>query len=149
MPYDQSRKFFAVEQLEGLREAVNVAISPDEEQLRIDWMRFLNEYVHINSFLHRTEEYTFADVDRLAQHIDDCYELLVTRIGGAERGVTNYFHYMGSGHLLWMIHRYGNLWRYCNEGVESLNNVVSKRYNQFNNKGGNKQSKVGGPKLKC
>lgn len=149
MPYDQSRKIFAVEQLDGLREAVYVAISPDEEQLRKDWMSFLSEYVHINSFLHRTEEYTPADVDRLAQHIDDCYELLVTRIGGAERGVTNYFHYMGSGHLLWMISRYGNLWRYCNEGVESLNNVVSKRYNQFNNKGGNKQSKVGGPKLKC
>ena len=53
-------------------------------------MSFLSEYVHINSFLHRTEEYTSADVDRLAQHIDDCYELLVTRIGGAERGVTNY-----------------------------------------------------------
>jgi hypothetical protein len=48
-----------------------------------------------------------------------------------------------------MISRYGNLWRYCNEGVESLNNVVSKRYNHFNNKGGNKQSTAGGPKLKC
>ncbi len=74
-----------MEQLEGLREAVYVAISPHEEQLRKDWMSFLSEYVHINSFFHRTEEYTSADVDRLAQHIDDCYELL-----GAERGVTNY-----------------------------------------------------------
>jgi hypothetical protein len=55
MPYDQSRKIFDVEQLEGLREAVYVAISPDEEQLRKDWMSFLSEYVHINSFLHRTE----------------------------------------------------------------------------------------------
>jgi hypothetical protein len=81
--------------------------------------------------------------------MDAVFELLVTKIGGAERGVTNYFHYIGSGHLMWMIRRYGNLWRFCNEGAESMNSLVSKRYNQHNNKGGNKQSCVSGPKLKC
>ncbi len=73
----------------------------------------------------------------------------MTKIGGAERGVTNYFHYIGSGHLMWMIRRYGNLWRFCNESAESMNSLVSKRYNQHNNKGGNKQACEGGPKLKC
>ena len=149
LPYDQSRKIFAVSQLDGLRDAVYVAIPPSEKQLRKDWMEFLHEYVHTNAFLHTTEEYTLADIDRLEKHIDACFKLLVTRIGGAESGVTNYFHYMGSGHLMWMIRRYGNLWRFCNEGVESLNNVVSKRYNQFNNKGGNKQASKGAQKKKC
>jgi hypothetical protein len=73
----------------------------------------------------------------------------VTRIGGAERGITNYFHYLGSGHVMWMICRHGNLWRFCNEGAEHLNSLVSKRYNLFNNKGGNKQGQAGGPKIKC
>ena len=43
LPYDQSRKIFAVSQLNGLREAVYVAIPPSETQLRIDWMEFLHE----------------------------------------------------------------------------------------------------------
>ena len=112
-------------------------------------MSFLHEYVHMNALLHRTDEYTTADVDLLEQHMDAMFELLVTKIGGAERGVTNYFHYIGSGHLMWMIRRYGNLWRFCNEGAESMNSLVSKRYNQFNNKGGNKQASAGTAKLKC
>jgi len=50
---------------------------------------------------------------------------------------------------MWMIRRHGNLWRFCNEGAEHLNALVSKRYNLFNNKGGNKKSHTGGVKKKC
>jgi hypothetical protein len=149
LPYDQSKKIFAIEQLDGLREAVNVAIHPSNVQLRQDWMLFLYEYVHMNALLHRSDDYSAEDLNVLELHIDRCYKLLVTRIGGAERGVTNYFHYLGSGHVMWMIRRHGNLWRFCNEGAEHLNALVSKRYNLFNNKGGNKKGSVGGPKRKC
>ncbi len=79
----------------------------------------------------------------MEKDIDAMYCLLVTSIGGAERGVTNYFHYLGSGHILWMIKQYGNLWRYCNECVESFNTLASKRYNQFNYFGGNKGKRLG------
>ena len=149
LPYDQSRKIFAPNQLPGLREAVEVAIPASNQELRDDWLSFLHEYVHMNAFLHKTDDYSPADMDMLEQHIEKCYKLLVTRIGGAERGVTNYFHYIGAGHLMWMIRRYGNLWRFCQEGAESLNALVSKRYNLFNNKGGNKQTEEGAPKQKC
>ena len=149
LPYDQSRKIFAINQLSGLREAVEVAIPASNQELRDCWLSFLYEYVHMNAFLHSTDDYSSADMDVLEQHIDKCYNLLVTRIGGAERGVTNYFHYIGAGHLMWMIRRYGNLWRFCQEGAESLNALVSKRYNLFNNKGGNKKTHEGGPKQKC
>ena len=149
LPYDQSKKCFAIEQLLGLLEAVHVAIPPSQPQLRQDWTSFLYEYVHMNAYLHRSEDYSTDDMDVFELHIERCYKWLVTRIGGAERGVTNYFHYIGSGHLMWMIRRYGNLWRFCNEGAEHLNALVSKRYNLFNNKGGNKQSHADGPNKKC
>jgi hypothetical protein len=51
LPYDESKNFFAIEQLEGLREAVNVAIHPSNVQLREDWMLFLYEYVHMNALI--------------------------------------------------------------------------------------------------
>ena len=138
LPYDQSRKIFAIEKLPSLRELVHIAVPPSEEKRREEWMSFLYHYVHVNEKLHSTLEYTAEDIADLEQHIDATYCLLVTSIGGAEHGVTNYFHYLGSGHVMWMIKRYGNLWRFCNEGVESLNSLASRRYNGFNNKGGHK-----------
>jgi hypothetical protein len=63
--------------------------------------------------------------------------------------VTNYFHYVGSGHVVWLARIYGNLWRYCQQGVEGFNNVVSLRYNKCNIHGGNKKTRQGDAKQKC
>jgi hypothetical protein len=149
LPYDQSRKIFALEQLSGLRDLVHIAIPASEHKKREEWMKFLYHYVHVNEKLHSTLEYTAEDIADLEKHIDATYSVLVTSIGGAEHGITNYFHYLGSGHVIWMIRRYGNLWRFCNEGLESLNSLASKRYNGFNNKGGNKGRCKDNMKQKC
>jgi hypothetical protein len=149
LPYDQSRKIFAIEKLPCLRELVHIAVPPCEEKRREEWMKFLYHYVHVNETLHSTLEYTAEDMADLEKHIEATYCLLVTSIGGAEHGVTNYFHYLGSGHVMWMIKRYGNLWRFCNEGVESLNSLASKRYNGFNNKGGHKATCKDETKKNC
>jgi flagellin-specific chaperone FliS len=138
LPLDQSKKIFAVHQLSRLREAVNIAVPASEPTKRTEWMSFLYHYVHVNEKLHSTLEYGAEDVDDLEEHIDKMYTLLIRSIGGKERGITNYFHYLGAGHLIWMVRRFGNLWRFCNEGAESLNSVASKRYNMHNNKGGYK-----------
>jgi len=138
LPYDQSRKIFGVHQLHNLRELVHIAVPEAQKQRRDEWMTFLYHYVHVNEKLHSTLEFTDEDITELEKDIDAMYTYLVTRIGGAENGVTNYFHYLGSGHIVWMVKRYGNLWRFCNEGLEHLNSLASKRYNGFNNKGGHK-----------
>ena len=140
LPYDQSRKIFGLHQLHNLRELVDIAVPGSHIQRREEWMAFLYHYIHVNERLHSTLEYTDDDITELEKNIDIMYTYLVTSIGGAENGVTNYFHYLGAGHVVWMIKRYGNLWRFCNEGLESLNALASKRYNGFNNKGGHKSA---------
>ncbi len=45
-------------------------------------------------------------------------------IAGIE-GLTKYFHYFGSGHIIWMTRIHGNLWRHRDEGVEGMNGVLS------------------------
>jgi hypothetical protein len=138
LPYDQSRKIFARHQLHGLRELVHIAVVGTKR--REEWMTFLYHYVRVNERLHSTLDYTTEDIEELECDIDAAYGMLVKSIGGKEGGITNYFHYLGSGHIIWMIKRYGNLWRFCNEGAESMNGMASKRYNMFNNKGGYKSS---------
>jgi hypothetical protein len=117
LPYDQSRKLFAIHQLRGLRALVHIAVPASPPTRREEWMTFLYHYVHVNDTLQSTLDCTNEDILALESHIDAAYGLLVTGIGGKERGVTNYFHYLGSGsgHVVWMIRRYGNLWRFCNE----------------------------------
>jgi hypothetical protein len=147
LPYDQSRKIFSIHQLHGLREMVHIAVVAKKR--REEWMTFLYHYVRVNERLHSTLEYTEEDVAELEIDIDAAYGMLISTIGGRERGVTNYFHYLGSGHIIWMVKRYGNLWRFCNEGAESMNGMASKRYNMFNNKGGYKSSCKDAVKQKC
>ena len=149
LPFDLSRKLFAIHQLDGLREVVHIAVPASEIKRREEWMTFLYHYVHVNATLQSTLDYTAEDIANLESHIDAAYGLLVTTIGGKERGVTNYFHYLGSGHVVWMIKIHGNLWRFCNEGVESINALASKRYNGFNNKGGYKATCKNELKRKC
>jgi hypothetical protein len=138
LPLDQSRKIFAVHQMSRLRDAVYIAVPASEALKRVEWITFQYHYVHVNDKLHSTVEYSADDVDDLEVHIEKMYTLLITSLGGKERGITNYFHYLGAGRLIWMVRRYGNLWRHCNEGAESLNSVASKWYNMYNNRGGYK-----------
>jgi hypothetical protein len=51
--------------------------------------------------------------------------------------------------VLWMVRRYGDLWRFRGEGVEAFNAIVSLRYNKHNKKGGCKKTRKGTSMVKC
>ena len=95
-----------------------------------------------------SREYKPHEIDNLDGCCKKMYHLLVTTIGGLE-AITNYFHLIGSGHVVWMVRRYGNLWRFRNEGVEAFNAIVSLRHNKNNKKGGYKKTRKGDPVRKC
>ena len=81
-----------------------------------------------------SRDYSDEDIDLLEVYCDTTYRLLISHCGG-QAAVSNYFHYIGSGHLVWMCRAYGNIWRYRNEGVEAFNKCLSKRTNMFNSHG--------------
>ena len=95
-----------------------------------------------------SREYKHNEIDDLDRCCKKMYHLLVTTIGGLE-AVTNYFHLIGSGHVVWMVRRYGNMWRFRNEGVEAFNAIVSLRHNKNNKKGGYIKTRKGDPIRKC
>ena len=136
LPFDQSKKIFTVDHLAALQGAVDIAVSESRPEHRGHWKTFLEHYVHMTETLTKSEDYVEADIDALEIRIENCYAALM-QIAGM-RGCTNYFHLLGSGHIIWLTRRYGNLWRWRNEGAESQNGTLSLRYNKFNNRGGNK-----------
>jgi len=147
LPLDQSKKIFKVEQLEVLKRAVHIAVPSSKPELRTRWVDFLREYVHAIELMTKSVDYEPGDIDTLEGYIDRAYAKLL-QIAGIE-GLTNYFHYFGSGHIIWMTRIHGNLWRHRNEGVEGMNGVLSLRYNKFHNRGGNKGRSKDGVNAKC
>jgi hypothetical protein len=130
--WDQSKHIFVFSNIAELTKLVRLAISDVQEQ--INWMRFLDQYIRFISLLTVSRDYSADDIVVLEQYQNEAYRLLKTHCGGAD-AITNYFHYLGAGHVLWMCRRYGNIWRYRNEGAEAYNKSLSKRFNMFNSSG--------------
>jgi len=130
--WDQSKHIFVFSNIAELTKLVRLAISDVQEQL--NWMRFLDQYIRFISLLTVSRDYSADDIVVLEQYQNEAYRLLKTHCGGAD-AITNYFHYLGAGHVLWMCRRYGNIWRYRNEGAEAYNKSLSKRFNMFNSSG--------------
>jgi hypothetical protein len=129
--WDQSKGIFKTENLKDLKYIVKLAIPAHNQE---NWGLFLENYISCIDLLTVSRDYSSEDVEELAKLCDETYRLLVTHCGG-DKAVTNYFHYLGSGHVVWMCENMGNIWRYRNEGVEAFNKVLSVRHNMFNSMG--------------
>jgi hypothetical protein len=150
LPFDQSKNIFKVTNIDKLKLAVDIAVDASKPDLRSNWKIFLTHYVKAIEILTKSVDYERGDIETVEGHIDEAYRQLIAVAG--IQGITNYFHYFGSGHIVWLTRIHGNIWRYRNEGVEGLNGTLSLRYNKFNNKGGNKGSnknKTEKPDRKC
>lgn len=159
MNYDKSKRIFNFRALTGLYELIDIAIGTVFEEVRDDagtvvpndndkWRAFIVSYLNCMELLTLSREYKPDEIDDLDRCCKKMYHLLVTTIGGLE-AITNYFHLIGSGHVVWMVRLYGNMWRFRNEGVEAFNAIVSLRHNKNNKKGGYKKTRKGAPIRKC
>jgi hypothetical protein len=130
--WDQSKHIFTMHNMDQLRKLVRLAISDPGEQS--NWYLFLEAYIKFIGLLTVSRDYTVEDIVLLEQYQNETYRLLKAHCGGND-AITNYFHDLGAGHVLWMCKRYGNIWRFRNEGAEAYNKNLSKRCNMFNSSG--------------
>ena len=160
MDFEASKYIFNYSNTEALYQVIDLALGPqtsidpvDGEEVvnqdNLNWRFFIISYLNCLELLTLHRDYRPGEVDELERRCKKMNTILVTKIGGLE-GVTNYFHYVGSGHVVWMCRMYGNLWRYRNEGVEAFNKIVSLRHNKHNgNGGGRKRTRDGVPIDTC
>ncbi len=127
MKYDKSKRIFNFRALTGLYELIDITIGTVFLEVRDD----AGEVVPNDNDMWRAFIVSYLNA----------MELLTLRL----EAVTNYFHLIGSGHVVWMVRRYGNMWRFCNEGVEAFNAIVSLRHNKNNKKGGYNKTRKGDP----
>ena len=148
MDYDVSKSIFNYDNTAALYEVIDLALGPDNTA-NLDWRYFMISYLNCLELLTLHRDYKAGEVDELERRCRKMYTSLVTKIGGIE-GVTNYFHYIGSDHVMWMCRLWGNLCSYNrNEGVEAFNKIVSLRQNRHNGNGGAKRTRTGAPTELC
>ncbi len=76
------------------------------------------------------------------QEIEDYHDLCLNfmdkwvKLAGAAH-VTNYIHIIGSGHLIYFLQRFRNLYKYSQQGWEAMNSKIKKYYHHNTNHGGN------------
>jgi hypothetical protein len=139
LQWDQSKSIFKLENMKALQQIIRLAVPANNQA---NWLSFLKQYINCIDLLTVSRDYTAADLEQLEEYCDETFRLLVAHCGG-DKAVTNYFHYLGAGHVLWMCQMRGNIWRFRNEGVEAFNKTLSKRYNMFNSAGNKGKVKNG------
>jgi hypothetical protein len=77
--------------------------------------------------------------------MDDFFELWIELF--ADKGLSNYIHLLGSGHILYFLNKYDCLYMYSQQGWEALNNTVQAFIHQNSSRGGYGSGQNGGKSL--
>ena len=67
--------------------------------------------------------------------MDDFYQSWI-KLSLGKRGVTNYIHLLGSGHISELLFKWRNLYAHSQQGWEALNSLVKSVYFRRSNRGG-------------
>jgi len=80
-------------------------------------------------------EYTDEEIERFQDHIDVFFVEYMKETG--VEGVTNYIHMLGSGHVKYYMAVQCNLYKYSQQGWESLNAKFKQVFFSHTQRGGN------------
>ena len=114
---------------------------PPEEVERIDkWRVAIRNYSQAMCILRKKESnYTEGELTSFQRNMDIFGNLWIEL--HQQQGMTNYIHIGVSGHLLEFMHEWGNLYRFSQQGWESLNSLIKRFFFLRTNKGGGRAKK--------
>jgi hypothetical protein len=93
--------------------------SPEDEEQRNAWSSILENYKPAMEILRKRSNYTPDGVNRFQDLIDDFFYMYPSEVG-IER-ITNYIHMLSSGHIKYYMDIHKSLYKYSQQGWESLN----------------------------
>jgi len=125
----------AIDDINHLIEYVWAA--PDEREKKEIWLKMIKDYQHAMRILQKRSEYTVDDIVTFQLKIDDFFSAYIEKSGAGKEGVTNYIHILGSSHIQYYMKTHGNLYKYSQQGWESLNEKFKLSFFNHTQRGGN------------
>jgi hypothetical protein len=99
--------------------------APDEREKKEIWLKMIEDYQHAMRILRKWSEYTEDDIVTFQLKIDNFFSAYIEKSGAGKEGVTNYIHILGSSHIQYYMKTHGNLYKYSQQGWESLNEKLN------------------------
>jgi hypothetical protein len=96
----------------------------EDAELRNIWRKMIGDYHDALLILHQPQEYTDEDTQNFQNKIDDFYTAYVETLGAGKEGITNYIYMLGSLHVAYYMKRHKNLYKFSQQGWESMNEKV-------------------------
>ena len=130
--------------MNGLDGLVLIVFCDDDEK-RDAWIAWLQTYHLMMILAWQKEDYTDDEINNFEDLADSFVKVWLDLTGW--EGITNYIHMIGAGHVVYYMWLYHNLYWCLNQGWESLNSKVKKRYfcnmqHKGNRENGIKQSHI-------
>ncbi len=108
----------------------------DAEQRRI-WHYLIDRYCQAMDILLLRREYTDDEIEEFQSLIDDFFVAYVEESGAGKEGITNYIHMLGSAHIKHYMKLHRNLYKFSQQGWESLNDKFKLIFFNHTQRGGN------------
>jgi hypothetical protein len=95
----------------------------------------MEEYRMAMQILRKRSDYTDQDIKSFQDLIDSFFKKYLKETG--VEGITNYIHMLASGHIKYYMELHRNLYKYSQQGWESLNSKFKQVYFRHTQRGGN------------
>jgi hypothetical protein len=95
----------------------------------------ISQYKTGMKILRKRSEYTTQDITVFQNLMDDFFEKYVAETGN--EGITNYIHMLASGHIKYYMEVHKNLYKFSQQGWESLNSKYKQVFFRHTQRGGN------------
>jgi hypothetical protein len=117
--------------------------APEDAEMKEIWRQMIFDYRDAMNILRKTQEYTDEDIEIFQDKIDSFLKAYVETSGASKEGITNYINMLGSAHVAYYMKKHRNLYKFSQQGWESLNEKVKLMFFNHSQRGGNYGSNVG------
>ena len=137
LSFGNNRTRKAIDKVESL---IDVCLLENE---RTEWKNCIAKYRDAMVIARSHYDLSDEEIILFQQNIDDFYQQWI-KVALGKKGITNYIHLLGSGHISEFLFRWRNLYAHSQQGWEALNSLVKSVYFRCTSRGGGmgKKSKL-------
>ena len=100
-----------------------------------EWKEVIVEYLNIVEILLIRKQFSDKMIYEFQDKVDGYYKKWIKLTG--RNGMTNYIHFLGSGHVAYYFFKYRNLYRFSQQGFEAMMGKIKAIYHRCTSRGGN------------
>jgi hypothetical protein len=120
--------------INSMDELIASVLTDTPEVKKALWYKSMDCYRDLIVMVRQREDFSDEDIEEFSELCDEFYQAWIDL--HEREGITNYIHLIGSGHVTYYLRRYRNLYRFSQQGWESLNSKVKRIFYKNTQKGG-------------